>query len=718
MVIAAIRFASSTLARAHHRRALCLAFALAAIPAEARARCEGIVPQALPSQGPGRSITPEDLVRLRDIGLPDGAILGWPSPLGLSPDGTKAAFLITRADPASNSYCRALAVIDLRVGARPYVIDQGGEPILEVGAYRGLLANIGFPAPVTPSWSPDGRSIAYLRRDEGVTQVWLIPAAGGPARALTRSPVDIEAFAWRPDGMAIIVASRPGRLIERTANAAESLDGYRYDQRFVPSTGPGPRPSAAIPREFLTVEVATGAVSAPTPQERLHLSPETMPGVPPEPQSTTLDGRRAATERSGASPLDPVRLWATTRSGERVACSASQCAGGILGIWWMPDGRSLLYLRREGWARGDMALYRWSPGGRAPRRILKTSDIIDGCVLARLQLVCMRENATTPRRLVLLDVENGRSRLLYDPNPEFAAIRLGTVHRLFWKNDIGLEVRGDLVLPPDFRPGKPVPLVVTQYFSDGFLRGATGDEYPIHAFAANGFAVLSIGRPTFFAAAFPNLKSYEEINAANAQGWGERKSLLSAVMTGVQRVIDAGIADPARIGITGLSDGASTVAYALINTRRFAAAAMSTCCTEPWTVMAYGGIAYADRMRSLGYPAASRADRDFWSPASLTVNAARIDTPILMQLADDEYLLALEAFTALREHRKPVDLYVFPNEHHIKWQPAHRLAAYRRNLDWFGFWLMDRIDPAPSKSGQFDRWRRLRGNVLIDRPGE
>lgn len=77
---------------------------------------------------------------------------------------------------------------------------------------------------------------------------------------------------------------------------------------------------------------------------------------------------------------------------------------------------------------------------------------------------------------------------------------------------------------------------------------------------------------------------------------------MSAVTNGVQRVIDLGIADPARIGITGLSDGASTVAFALINTDRFAAAAMSSCCIEPWTVMTVVGPAYADRMRALGYP--------------------------------------------------------------------------------------------------------------------
>jgi len=57
--------------------------------------------------------------------------------------------------------------------------------------------------------------------------------------------------------------------------------------------------------------------------------------------------------------------------------------------------------------------------------------------------------------------------------------------------------------------------------------------------------------------------------------------------------------------------------------------------------------------------------------------------PLLMQAPDDEYQAGLESFTALREAGKPVDLFVFPDEHHVKWQPAHRLAVYRRNLAWF-----------------------------------
>jgi hypothetical protein len=79
-----------------------------------------------------------------------------------------------------------------------------------------------------------------------------------------------------------------------------------------------------------------------------------------------------------------------------------------------------------------------------------------------------------------------------------------------------------------------------------------------------------------------------------------------------------------------------------------------------------------------------------------------------MQLADREMNLSLETFTALREAGQPVEMYVYPDEYHNKWQPVHRQAIYERNLDWFSFWLQGRVDPDPRKTAQYARWTAMR----------
>jgi len=679
-----------------------------ALSSPARAHCADLLPGAAQPMGPKRSITPLDLARLRDIGRPDGALLGGPSPLAVAPDQTRVAFLISRPDPASNSICVGLAVMDLVVDARPRLVDQGGEMILASGNVRGLITPIGYPSVVTPSWSPDGRWIAYLRRDQGVTQLWIARAEGGMAHPLTQSPVDIEQFAWRADGKALLYAARTGQLAERAADGRAALTGYPYDDRFVPAMSPVPLPIAATPLSSYAIDIASLAVRPARGNNSMELPPDRLNTPAPLPAAEAGDGRRAWTVHSSENMLSPLRLRASLASGDPVACTDAACRGKFTGLWWMPQGGPLLFLRREGWDLGDLVLYRWQPGAGQPRAILRTSGVLDGCVLAREQLVCLSESATVPRHIVRIDPRTGHVVTLYVPNPDFAAIRFGKVQRLRWRTDRGLEVRGDLVLPPGHRPGMHHPLIVTTYWSSGFLRGATGNEYPIHVFAARGFAVLSLHRPPFVAEADAGVTDADRLNAAATANWAERRSLHSAVMVGVQRVIDLGVADPARIGITGLSDGSSTVGFALINSRRFAAAAVSTCCLEPWMVNATFGPAFARIMRGQGWPAATADDRRFWAPGSLIQNAASIDTPLLMQLADREYLTAIDVYAALREQGKPVDLYVFPDEYHNKWQPAHRLAIYERNLDWFDYWLRDTVDPDPRKAAQYARWQRLR----------
>ena len=371
--------------------------------------------------------------------------------------------------------------------------------------------------------------------------------------------------------------------------------------------------------------------------------------------------------------------------------------------------RTALFLRREGWAGDRLTLYRWQPEtARPPARLWITVATLLGCQLVSADLICLHETSTKPRTIVKIDSHSGRIHVLFDPNPQFRSLIRGAVEPIRWRNDLGLAARGHLVLPRGPRPKGGWPLVVVQYHSQGFLRGGTGDEYPIFAMAARGFAVLSVEQPTIVATLAHGLRTFEEVNAYNARGWAERRSLLSSLLAGVDAVVKRGDADPTRIGITGLSDGATSVAFALINTRTFAAAAISTCCIEPWSIMAIGGPAWADNMRSRGYPAASDNNSAFWAPMSLAANAARVRTPLLMQLADDEYLLALQSYAALREQRQPVDMFVFPGEHHIKWQPRHRLAAYERNIDWFAFWLQHREDPDPLKIGRYQRWRSMR----------
>ena len=676
------------------------------VPAQAAGACDDLWPSAQSPDAPERLITPIDLARIRQIGQP-ATMFGGPPALTVSPDGRSVAFVIARGEPMTNRTCTGLAVLDL-ASRRARLLDRGGEIILSSNEYRGRIWGIGFPALVKPAWSPDGERVAYLRRDHGATQVWTVDAQSGAAQQLTKASVDVEHFAWLPDSSGIVYAARTGGQAERQAFAAEALRGFHYDDRFVPMYASTPLPDAGIPLRAYVLGTSGDRERPASAQEAALLPPDDLGQFLPPAQARSREGWLAQSQPTTGDPFGPVTLRITSSAGKLITCADPACAGRLTDLWWLPGGNTLLFLRREGWANGYSGLYRWTPGQGKPQRLLRTVGLIDDCTPAGPRLVCLEESATRPARVFSIDADTGRQDMLFDANPEFAHIRFGKVRRLEWRNDLGLEVRGDLVLPPGYRGGERLPLIVTTYTSHGFLQGATGDEFPIHAFAARGFAVLSFNRPAPVSTVTGQAKNYDAARKADLKGWTERRSVNSAVLTGVQRTIDLGIVDPQRVGITGLSDGSSIVAFALIDSQRFAAAAMSSCCLEPWSIGATVGPAFAKLLHDDGWPLATAADPAFWSQGSIIQNAARINTPLLLQESDREYLMALDSVAALKEYDKPVDMYVFPDEYHNKWQPAHRLAIYERHLDWFAFWLQGKVDPDPRKGKQYERWLELR----------
>ena len=59
----------------------------------------------------------------------------------------------------------------------------------------------------TPRWSPDGRSILFLSTRKNGSQAWSIPEDGGEPRQLTNFSAGVGDPNWSPDGRAVVFAS-------------------------------------------------------------------------------------------------------------------------------------------------------------------------------------------------------------------------------------------------------------------------------------------------------------------------------------------------------------------------------------------------------------------------------------------------------------------------------------------------------------------------------
>ncbi|WP_220474043.1 Atxe2 family lasso peptide isopeptidase [Aurantiacibacter xanthus] len=650
---------------------------------------------------PRRAVTARDIIELRDFGDP------WqdPSmdpPFALSPDRRHIAIALRRADISSNSYCYGIMLLSLDDGTRR-LLDEGGEPLIMSSDYFGRADKPNGTVTSSPlAWSPDGQWVAYMRRDHGRTQVWRVALEGNTAEQVTHAPVDVRRFSWSSDGTAIHFTTRPGIPDAIATFAEEGRSGFHFDERFWPLSANRPLPQGDVSFVEQTIDLTTHAVSSVQASSVRASGKADAITRPDDPATLAWLGTDQPT-----AFLSPIRLKTSSQGREQV-CSAPACTN-VTGFWWDRDG-SILFLHDESNSGGGrLTLYRWRPGPTLPVRLWQTDALLIGCVLLEPSFFCAQEAADQPRRLVRVAVRNGAITPLFDPNPEWTALRTGSVETLAAVSADSAPGFARLVLPPDYRPGEHHPLVVVQYTSRGFLRGGTGDEYPIHLLADRGYAVLSFHKPPQPGAdpPSPDLDTFVRRNLA---GLAERRRNFTALTAAIDAAIARGVVDPERVAITGLSDGASTVAYAMLHSRRFATAILSTCCDEPSFTQFLSGPAYAASTEKWGYP--GYGEEGFWPDFSLAQNAEKVATPpILIQASDEEYRMALETVAALRAAQRPIDMYVFPNEMHIKWQPEHRAAIYARVIDWLDFWLRGKEDAVPAKETQYRRWHALAESV-------
>jgi TolB protein len=133
---------------------------------------------------------------------------------------------------------KSIAFVSDRSGSpQIYVMDRDGARV------RRITFNGGYNT--SPAWSPDGRWIAYESRVGGQMDIWLVDPDGGSNLPLVTHPRSDEGPNWSPDGRMIVFSSaRQGshdlyRVDVSGENLLQLTSGKGDDKS--PAWGPYPR---------------------------------------------------------------------------------------------------------------------------------------------------------------------------------------------------------------------------------------------------------------------------------------------------------------------------------------------------------------------------------------------------------------------------------------------------------------------------------------------
>lgn len=637
-------------------------------------------------------VTTRDLATLRDIG-------GTQPGLAISPSGRWLAYNLRQGDPDRNTYSNRWLLLELATGGSQVLVEDAGPPLLSYGdgLYPWDDYNQGIQA-FSPVWSRDEARLLYVRKDSGDIRLHAVELRTGRSAPVPDLPAGKVTGLETDKGVAILtldIETEAGREAARRRRAEGSLF---TGNEFWPARG---LPKFVTPSERRILRLDPATDDTVGPGEPLRDACASFPGWPRDQDLTTLyrdcvfdpHGRPVAIGVNLTAPEQGSAVYTITEGRpERVSPEHDWIAAPL--EWH--SGR-FYYVGRDGYSTSDV--FEVTADGRA-RQVTESLYLLGGCVFHFGQdpfAICTAETLTTPRELARIDLQTGRIDVLTGLNPEYIALHRPSTEEFHWTSPNGDVVSGTVTYPLDYDSARAYPVIVTSYPHPGFSRGSNGDEFPIPVFAAQGFLVLDVAAPAY--------RYWTALDITFEAFVRAYESPLRGLEAYLLKLAEDGIVDLASVGICGLSGGANFTAYAISHSDLFSAAIFGWHETDylPTITLGTDPIRELHARRGLGM-----ADTANWRAYSLGFRAHQVDAAVLMNVADSEFFFAFGTYDALKRDHNIVEMWVFPDAHHVKWLSAQRLNVYERNVDWFNYWLRDVRGPSLGKADQYARWDELK----------
>lgn len=644
-----------------------------------------------------RNFEPKDVWALRQVSGP-----------AVSPDGAHVAYVIGVSDPDSDSDATSIWVAP------------------SDGATEGRRFSAGSQD-TTPKWSPDGTALAFLSDRGQGPQLYVAPLGGGEARAVTSAPHGVSSPAWSPDSRRLAYVARTGdwveaddrSAIERSAPSVltdlyNRFDGIgRFDGRrqhifVIDATGGEPR------------QVTDGAWD------------DSDPAWSPDGSLLAFTSDRSASRHE----VGRHDVWLAALTGRRAPRRLTRGLGTAVGPQFSPDGTMVSYVGHEheagNSARNSHLFVVPTDGSGPPRSLSSTLDRpVWGLLPALGTSHTWGQDSTTVSFLVTREGTQGIYRVdatSEDPTPELvmggdrqimavssagdtlaflaqwpstpaevscikpdgsderrvsaanaeirATVKLTPLRRITSHSSDGTSIESYILYPPGFVKGHPAPTVL-EIHGGPHSWHPQGAMMPLYqSLAAAGYVVL-LSNPR-------GTQGYGEDFAGRCVGdWGGGD--FGDLMSALDHLVEAGIADPERLYVAGYSYGGFMTTWTVGHTDRFRAACISAPVSNLVSMFGTTDIPFFNEFESGGTP---WEVPEYYAAHSPVTYLPQVTTPVQVLHWEGDLRCPIsqgeEVFQGLRKLGKEAVLVRYPGGFHIKRTPSQMEDYVQRHLDWFG----------------------------------
>ncbi len=577
-----------------------------------------------------------------------------------------------------------------------YEVRDGGLHALTSGSGSAKAARL----------APDGSSLAFLsdRAKAEVFQLYLLADGQlGEARPAPAVPGTVEYLAWSPDGSRILlgVAGFGAEMADAqgsgtagsgetglpswypAAEAGTPEDAWRSLWLYTPASGEltrvspdglniweaawsGPGHVLAITSEQPGEDDWYGAVLSrldiSTGEATELLRSDVQLGLP----AGTSDGMRAAVVEAVCSDrwivagdLIMLDLVAGTK------CAVDTAGTDVTAVQWI-DTTRLGYIGQ----RHLDSVAGIADAGQGPLPETITAKELaasaqswaswfypGGAFTSDGRVVVVRDDYDIPQQIAI--VGTGADQVLASlahAGTDYIRSVAGSAANISWSAPDGTEIEGILCTPPG---AGPFPLVLHVHGGPigAYQRSWTMGDYAVPLLVSRGYAVLlpnprgSSGRGQEFAAA-----------VVGDMGGADTHDYLS----GIDAMIERGIADPARIGTMGVSYGGFMSAWLVTQDQRFKAAVAGSPVTEWYS------FTFTTNIPRWGLWFLDNADPEETGnqvhTRSPVMHASKARTPTLLTAGAKDRCTpagqAREFYQALIGHGVDSELVIYPEEGH------------------------------------------------------